>query len=114
MIRRQMTENDAAFLQPRPAQIGDRRRPDHSAQLSLAEVLDFRDVADRRSQSAAHQDLAVRRLGAEAGRQIDDRADRGVVEAILEADAAQRGVTLRHAYPEAEAMAPLAPASTEA
>ena len=62
------TESGTVFLRPRPAQIGDSCWSDHSAQLSLAEVLTFRDVADRRSQSAAHQDLAVRRLGAEPGR----------------------------------------------
>ena len=48
-------------------------------------------------------------LAAEPGGEIDDGADGGVVEAVLEADAAERGVALRDADAEAELVAALAP-----
>ena len=46
-------------------------------------------------------------LGAQAGRQVRHRADRGVVRAALEADAAERGVALRDPDAEAEVVPPL-------
>ena len=50
---------------------------------------------------------------AQARRQVRDAADRRVVEAPLEADAAERGESLRDADPEAEVVAAPAPAVGE-
>src|SRR4030095_14517337 len=73
---------------------GDRYRSCHALELALAQLLDLGHSLGRSRQAAAHQHLAVRSLGAQARRQVDDGADRRV-EAVLEADAAQGGVALR-------------------
>jgi hypothetical protein len=81
----------------------------HAFELALAQILDLGQRLDRGGEPAAHQDLAVGGLAAQPRGEVDDGADRGVVEAILEADAAQRGVALRHADAEAQAIAAPSP-----
>src|SRR6185437_15111378 len=53
------------------------------------------------------------RLGAQPGRQIDDGADRRVIYTILETDASQRRVALRHANAAAKVVPALHPAERQ-
>ena len=58
---------------------------------------------------AVDQDLPVLGIRAQPSREIDHRADGAVVEPALEADAPERGISMRDADAEAELMALLAP-----
>ena len=89
--------------------MGVRTNHAHAAQGPFAEILHLGDALDRRCQAPAGQDLAVARIGAKPRGEIDDGADRGVVEAILEADAAERGIALGHADAEPQRVAALGP-----
>ena len=96
-------------LDLQPAEVVHGDGPAHAAQGPFAEILDFRDALDRRCEPAAGQDLPVAGIGAKPRGEIDDRADRRVVEAVLEADAPERGVALGHADAEAQRVTALGP-----
>src|SRR5262245_2960128 len=59
------------------------------------------------------EDLLVLCLSTEARSKISCRADRAVVEPLLETDCADGGIATGDANPEAECVTPLAPACRE-
>src|SRR5437763_12090297 len=85
----------------------DRAR--EAAQRQRADVLGLHQRFDLGVHRLAHEDLAVARLLAEPRAEVRHGADRRVVEASLEADAADGGVAHRDAGPEAEGVPAPAP-----
>src|SRR6185503_6990402 len=84
-----------------------RNRAMQPFQGELAGLLGTGTSLDRGLDLAVDEDLAVGGLAAEAGRQVHHCADGGIVEAPLETDPAQCGVTLRDANTEAQLVAEL-------
>src|SRR5213076_2082124 len=73
-----------------------------SLERQIADLFELYRVLDGTSGATGNQDLPVLRLGAKPGRQIGDRADRGVVHALGKADLAQGRVALGDADAKAE------------
>src|SRR5262249_9733524 len=88
--------------EPHPGHIEHRDRPVQTLERQLPGRLGVDQMFDSRLHLAVDQDLAVAALAAEARGEVHDCADRGVVEAALEADAAERCEALRDADAEAE------------
>ena len=73
-----------------------------SLERQIADFFELYRVLDGTSGATGNQDLPVLRLGAKPGRQIGDRADRGVVHTLGKADLPQRRIPLRDADAKAE------------
>ena len=86
-----------------------RNRPMQTLKSELPRLLGRGERLHRRLDFAVDENLAVGGFAAQARRQVDHGADRGVVEASFEADATERGVPLSDADTKAEFMAVLAP-----
>src|SRR6185369_928526 len=65
---------------------------------------------DHAGDAAAHHDLASLGLAAEAGGEVGNAADRGVFQALFEADLTESRIAERNADAETEIMAAVAPA----
>ena len=78
-----------------------RQWPSGSLQLELTDRLDLHGLLDLRQYSGADDDLSRLGLIAEARGNVGDGPNRGIIEAALEADGAERGKAVR--YPNAEA-----------
>src|SRR5260370_26418811 len=84
-----------------------------ASQCNVAEVLQLRQFVDCRCHPLSHQDLAVFGLGAQPRRYIGYSADRGVVEAALEADRPQCGIASSDPDAEPDLASPARPSSSE-
>src|SRR5262245_64570416 len=69
-------------------------------QIEFADILDIGGAVDCTADLGIDQDLATACLCAQPCRQVNDAANRGVVEPPLEADAAEGGVAMRNAHSE--------------
>src|SRR5882757_3067576 len=82
--------------------IDDGHRPPDALQRDLADAF----AVDKGHHGGVHlavdEDLAVARFAAKPRGEIDHRSDRRIVEAALEADAAQGGVAMGDADAEAD------------
>src|SRR5262249_15459182 len=99
--------------EPHAYQVAYLDRSAHSTQLTLAQLFDFGELFDRSSQPPGCENLSIGRLGTEPGCQVDDSAYRSIVEAILEADPAQRGISLGHADTKSKPVASALPVGHE-
>ena len=71
-------------------------------QRQCVQRLKLGDFFDGHTDLVVDQNLSILRFRAQPRRQICHRADGGVIETALEADAAERGITVRDADTEAE------------
>src|SRR5258707_473979 len=93
--------------------VGDGERTAYALECEGSDFPDIRCLGDCSGNSGRNQNLAVRGGLAQARGSIDDRTDRTVVEAPLEADLPEGCKALRNANAEPDLMATLAPGPRE-
>src|SRR5262245_17694326 len=97
-----------------PAQnLGRKHGVIESLQVEVVDRLSLDPLLDHAVDAAAHHDLAGLGLVAQAGGEVGDAADRGIFQALLKADLAERGVAERNADTEGEVVAAVAPAPAQ-